>query len=93
MESNSEEANETPSLKRKSNDVGWEYGVLINPNNLEKVKCKLCGKEFSGGVYSLKKHIARIQGDVAGCPYSKKEDQDKCKLAIMEARKKRSKSK
>jgi len=24
-------------LKRKSNDVGWEYGMLIDPKNMDKV--------------------------------------------------------
>jgi hypothetical protein len=24
-------------LKRKSDDVGWEYGSLIDPSNLDKV--------------------------------------------------------
>ena len=38
-------------LKRKSNDIGWEFGQLIDPRNLDKVKCKLCGKTFSGGGY------------------------------------------
>ena len=38
-------------LKRRSEDIGWEYGKLINPSNFDKVKCNLCSKEFSGGVY------------------------------------------
>ncbi|CAH8255842.1 unnamed protein product [Arabidopsis lyrata] len=80
---------ETTNLQRKSNDVGWEFGMLINPNNLDKMKCKLCGKEFSGGIYRLKQHVARIQGNVAACPNSKKEDQEKCKLAILEAQNKK----
>lgn len=24
-------------LKRNSDDVGWEYGVLVNPNNKDQV--------------------------------------------------------
>ncbi|CAD6225334.1 unnamed protein product [Miscanthus lutarioriparius] len=35
---NSESAN---LLKWNSDDVGWEYGVLVDPNNKDKVKCKL----------------------------------------------------
>ena len=27
-------------LKKKSNDVGWEYKMLIDPKNMDKVKCK-----------------------------------------------------
>jgi hypothetical protein len=30
-------------LKRNSDDVGWEYGVLVDPLNKEKVRCLLCG--------------------------------------------------
>lgn len=65
---------ETTNLQRKSNDVGWEFGMLINPNILDKMKCKLCGKEFSRGIYRLKQHVAKIQGNVAACPNSTKED-------------------
>ncbi|KAL6129873.1 hypothetical protein ACLB2K_068255 [Fragaria x ananassa] len=35
------------SLKRNSEDVGWEYGALVNLSNLDKVKCKLCGKIYA----------------------------------------------
>ena len=27
-------------LRRNSDDVGWEYGVLFYANNKDKVKCK-----------------------------------------------------
>jgi len=45
-------------LKRNSDDVGWEYGVLVDANNKDKVKCKLCDKEMRGGIHSLKEHLA-----------------------------------
>jgi hypothetical protein len=32
---------EENALKRKSDDVGWEYGSLVNPFKLDKVKCIL----------------------------------------------------
>ncbi|GAB2276902.1 hypothetical protein Dimus_039212 [Dionaea muscipula] len=75
--------------KRNSEDVGWEYGFVINENNKDRVQCKLCGKQMGGGVSRLKKHIAHIRGDVSQCLKSSKEDQDKCKEAIMEAKTKR----
>ena len=81
----------SPVLRRKSNDVGWEYGALVDPNNLDKVKCKLCSKTFSGGVYRMKEHIGHISGNVAKCPKSSKEDQEKCRQAILEARIKKKK--
>ncbi|XP_048603767.1 uncharacterized protein LOC106378015 [Brassica napus] len=77
-------------LKRNSNDVGWEFGVLCNPKNVDKVKCKLCGKEFSGGIYRMKEHIAHVKGNVSACPVSCKADQEKCKQAILDAKEKKS---
>ena len=41
-------------LRRNSDDVGWEYGVLVDANNKDKVKCKLCDKVMQGGIYRLK---------------------------------------
>ncbi|CAN6814037.1 unnamed protein product [Brassica oleracea] len=64
-----------PPLKRNSNDVGWEYGVLCDARSLDKVKCKLCGKEFSGGVFRMKEHIAHLKGNVSACPVSSPIDQ------------------
>jgi len=39
-------------LRRNSDDVGWEYGVLVDANNKDKVKCKLCDKMMQGGIYN-----------------------------------------
>lgn len=55
---------------------------MVDPTNLGKLKCKLCGKNCSGGIYRLKQHVGHIKGNVASCPRSTKEDQDKCKTAI-----------
>ncbi|CAB4311508.1 unnamed protein product [Prunus armeniaca] len=76
------------SLKRASSDVGWEFGVLADPTNLDKLKCKLCGKLVSGGVYRIKQHVAHIKGNVAPCPRSSDEDKAKCKAALEEAKNK-----
>jgi len=76
----------TQELKRKSTDIGWEYGVLADPNKLDKVKCLLCGKLMSGGVNRLKQHIAQITGNVAPCPKATKDDQIKCRNAINEVK-------
>jgi len=51
-------------LKRNSDDIGWDYGVLVDPNNLNLIKCKLCGQEVTAGIYRFKLHIARIRGQV-----------------------------
>ncbi|CAF2107293.1 unnamed protein product, partial [Brassica napus] len=78
-----------PPLKRNSNDVGWEYGQLCDPRVPDKVRCRLCGKDFYGGVYRMKEHIGHLKGNVSACPRSSKEDQEKCKNAIMEAKEKK----
>ncbi|KAL6640370.1 hypothetical protein ACP70R_021493 [Stipagrostis hirtigluma subsp. patula] len=41
------------SLDRKSDDIGWNVGVLVDPINLDLVKCKRCGKEVRGSIYRL----------------------------------------
>ncbi|KAL6133585.1 hypothetical protein ACLB2K_065820 [Fragaria x ananassa] len=76
-------------LKRNFEDVGWEFGALVNPSNVDKVKCKLCGKVLSGGIHWLKKHIAHIKGNATPCNKSSDEDKKKCKQAIDEAQSKK----
>ncbi|KAG6518389.1 hypothetical protein ZIOFF_021864 [Zingiber officinale] len=77
---------ESEILKRKSNDIGWEFGMLIDPKNLDKIKCKLCGKIMSEGVYRIKEHIGNIPTNVFGCQKASQEDKNKCKQAILEGR-------
>ncbi|TQE07882.1 hypothetical protein C1H46_006531 [Malus baccata] len=76
-------------LKRSSEDVGWEYGILANPTNTDKVKCKLCNKIISGGVHRLKQHVANIRGNVAACTQSSDEDKAKCRAALEGAKNKK----
>ncbi|CAH2047781.1 unnamed protein product, partial [Thlaspi arvense] len=77
------------SLKRNSNDVGWDYEILFNPTNRDKLRCMLCGKEVCDGVYRMKEHIGHVKGNVASCPRSTKVDQEKCKKAPLEGRNKK----
>ncbi|CAD6261061.1 unnamed protein product [Miscanthus lutarioriparius] len=82
-------------LRRNSDDVGWEFGVLVNPNNKDQVKCILCDKVMFGGVYRLKQHIALEGKNAKKCQGTKtskeklKEAQQKCKKALDEAKRKR----
>ena len=39
-------------MRWNSDDVGWEYGVLVDANNKDKVKCKLCDKVMQEGIYN-----------------------------------------
>jgi hypothetical protein len=76
-------------LKRNSDDVGWEYGVLVDPQNKEKVRCLLCGHCNSGGIYRLKQHVGHVGSVVAKCKKMTPEAKDKCKKSIEEATRKR----
>ena len=41
----------------------------IDPNNRQKLNCKLCGKDISGGISRLKYHLTKIVGhEVDVCP-------------------------
>lgn len=75
--------------RRKSSDIGWEYGVPVDPTNTTRVKCKLCGKIMSGGATRMKRHVAHISGNVSACPNATLDDQARCRQAIMEAKNKR----
>jgi len=79
-------------LKRNSDFVGWEYGVLVDANNKDKVKCKLCDKEMRGGIYRLKEHLAHVGKNVKKCTSTTPqalEAKEKCKKAIEAAKRKR----
>ncbi|XP_019184244.1 PREDICTED: uncharacterized protein LOC109179128 [Ipomoea nil] len=78
------------TIKRKSNDIGWDYGVLNDPTkSMDKIRCLLCKKVMSGGVYRIKEHIAGISGNVSKCPIASKEDQIKCRDALIMAKNKK----
>jgi hypothetical protein len=76
-------------LKRNSDDVGWEYEVLVGPLNKEKVRCLLCGHCSSGGIYHLKQHVGHVGSVVAKCKKTTPEAKDKCKKSLEEATRKR----
>ncbi|TVU20986.1 hypothetical protein EJB05_30594, partial [Eragrostis curvula] len=69
----------TCPLKRNSADVGREYEVLIKPNDLNVVQCKLCPK-IDQIAY------CREEGEVHSCPNAiVEEDKAKCRKAIEES--------
>jgi hypothetical protein len=79
-------------LKRNSDDVGWEYGVLVDASNKDKVKCKLCNKEMRGGIHRLKEHLAHEGKNVRKCPAKTPqalEAKEKCKKALDDAKRKK----
>ncbi|CAD6255282.1 unnamed protein product [Miscanthus lutarioriparius] len=70
------------SLKRNSGDIGWDYGVLVDPNNLNVIKCKFCDLVVRAGIYRLKQHVGGIRGEVRPCLKASPEAIDKCKKAV-----------
>lgn len=72
-------------LKRNYDDIGWDYGFLIDENDLNVIQCKLCPKIVRAGIYRLKLHIASKKGEVRSCPGATPEDIDRCKKAIEES--------
>ncbi|XP_002444191.2 uncharacterized protein LOC8070998 [Sorghum bicolor] len=83
--------NEENMLKRNSDDIGWEYGVLVYPDNKDKVRCKFC-KEMSGGIHRLKEHVGHdgknVKKYMVRTPEAL-EAKEKCKKALEEAKRKR----
>uniref|UniRef100_K3XSF2 DUF659 domain-containing protein n=1 Tax=Setaria italica TaxID=4555 RepID=K3XSF2_SETIT len=75
------------NLKRNSDDVEWDYGVLVDLTNLNVIKCKLCGLVVKAGIYRLKQHIAHIHGEVKPCWELTNEDQQKCAKVIDDSKK------
>ncbi|KAJ4952546.1 hypothetical protein NE237_029378 [Protea cynaroides] len=67
---------ESTALKRISStvrtmvrgrDACWEHCVLVDATK-QKVKCNYCHREFSGGVYRMKFHLAQIKNkDIVPC--------------------------
>ena len=50
----------------KALDSMWVYGEPLEGFNRQKLTCKLCGKEMTGGVSRLKYHLAQIVGHEVG---------------------------
>ncbi|XP_071695283.1 uncharacterized protein [Rutidosis leptorrhynchoides] len=82
-------SNPSNETKRKQEDTGWEYGRLLDPNNRDRVQCKLCGNINRAGINRLKHHIAGIRGNVAPCSKATKEDQQKMRNALDEIKSKK----
>ncbi|KAK9074015.1 hypothetical protein SSX86_006610 [Deinandra increscens subsp. villosa] len=77
------------TLKRNSDDIGWEFGFLCDPTNFDKVCCKLCNHRFSGGVYRVKEHISGRGGNVSACKKSTADDIARCAKALDDVKRKK----
>ncbi|GKV13300.1 hypothetical protein SLEP1_g24329 [Rubroshorea leprosula] len=70
------------SLKRKSNDVGWDYGELSDSKGFNAVKCKFCRSIFKGGIYRLNCHLAHYGTNVKKCQKVSNEAKKRCWEAL-----------
>lgn len=51
----------------RGRDACWEHCVLIDATR-QKVRCNYCQREYSGGVYRMKFHLAQIKNkDIVPC--------------------------
>lgn len=76
-------------LKRKSSDIGWEWGRLCDAKDKNRVKCLLCGQESTAGINRLKQHLAHIGTSIVKCPNVTEEVKQKCKKNLEETSKKK----
>ncbi|XP_066351342.1 uncharacterized protein [Miscanthus floridulus] len=84
------EVNEVDNhLKRKSSDIGWEWGRLCDPNDKNRVKCLFCGQESTAGIYRLKQHLAHVGTSIVKCSKVSEEVKQKCKRNLDETAKKK----
>ena len=44
----------------KNLDPFWEYAEPVDPQNQQKLRCNMCGKEMTGGISRLKYHLAQL---------------------------------
>ncbi|XP_077248253.1 uncharacterized protein LOC143887897 [Tasmannia lanceolata] len=49
-------------------DPAWEHGTMSNPPSRKMVRCIYCNKITTGGINRFKHHLAKLHGNVAGCP-------------------------
>jgi len=61
--------------------------VLVDPNNLNVIKCKLCDFVVKAVIYRLKQHVAGIRGEVRSCPAATDEDKAKCNKVVDDSKK------
>uniref|UniRef100_A0A2P2J0V0 BED-type domain-containing protein n=1 Tax=Rhizophora mucronata TaxID=61149 RepID=A0A2P2J0V0_RHIMU len=51
----------------RGRDACWEHCVLVDATR-QKVRCNYCNRDFSGGVYRMKFHLAQIKNkDIVPC--------------------------
>ncbi|KAF9599755.1 hypothetical protein IFM89_001701 [Coptis chinensis] len=53
--------------KETQNDVTWKHCTKVGDGKKAKLKCNYCGKEYSGGNFRIKHHLAYTRENVVAC--------------------------
>lgn len=48
-------------------DPAWKYGDAIEVGGKPGILCRICNKQFCGGVYRLKEHLGHVVGNIQAC--------------------------
>ncbi|KAF9618048.1 hypothetical protein IFM89_039483 [Coptis chinensis] len=57
----------TKKKKETQDDVTWKHCTKVGDGKKAKLKCNYCGKEYSGGVFRIKHHLACTHENVVAC--------------------------
>ena len=67
----------------KNLDPFWEYAEPVDPQNRQKLRCNMCGKEMTWGISRIKYHLAQLtMHELDICKNSIPEIIGRAKLAI-----------
>lgn len=73
----------------RGRDACWEHCVLVDATR-QKVRCNYCQREFSGGVYRMKFHLAQIKNkDVVPCSEVPSNVRDRIQIMLSTPKKQR----
>lgn len=73
----------------RGRDACWEHCVLVDATR-QKVRCNYCQREFSGGVYRMKFHLAQIKNkDIVPCTEVPNDVRDRIKAILSTPKKQR----
>lgn len=55
------------SKAKRMEDVTWKHCKCVEDGNKNRLRCNYCSKEFSGGVFRMKHHLARTHSNAQPC--------------------------
>ncbi|KAL5699836.1 hypothetical protein ACHQM5_030678 [Ranunculus cassubicifolius] len=52
---------------KESKDCTWEHCTEIVKNEKKRLRCNYCSKDYGGGIFRIKNHLAKSKKDVEMC--------------------------